>query len=77
MKSSKTLMDRGLCIIMQEKIHPNSITAHKCNDIEGVYQSVRSSLSIGMLLDISIEQDNYIIKLDDKARINYMKKCTE
>ena len=27
--------------------------------------------------DISIDQDNYIIKLDDKARINYMKKCIE
>jgi hypothetical protein len=26
--------------------------------------------------DIEVDQDNYIIKLDDKARINYMKKCT-
>jgi len=41
----------------KEKIRPDSTTAHRCNDIEGVYQSVRSSLSIGMLLDISIEQE--------------------
>jgi len=41
----------------KEKIRPESTTAHICNDIEGVYQSVRASLGIGMLLDISIEKE--------------------
>jgi len=27
--------------------------------------------------EIAIDQDNYIIKLDEKARINYIKKCIE
>ncbi len=41
----------------KENIHPHSASAHTCNDIEGVYQAVHSGLGIGMLLDISIEQE--------------------
>lgn len=41
----------------KEKIRSDNATAHTCNDIEGVYQSVRASLGIGMLLDISVEQE--------------------
>jgi len=41
----------------KEKIHPDSTKSHICTDIEGVYQSVRTGLGIGMLLDISISQE--------------------
>lgn len=41
----------------KEKVHPDSANSHVCSDIEGIYQSVRTSLGIGMLLDISIEQE--------------------
>jgi len=41
----------------KEKIHPDSIATHRCNDIEGIHQSVRANLGIGLLLDISIEQE--------------------
>jgi len=41
----------------KEKIRTDNSTAHTCNDIEGVYQSVRASLGIGMLLDITVEQE--------------------
>jgi DNA-binding transcriptional LysR family regulator len=40
-----------------ENIHPDTINSHIVNDIEGVYQSIRTNLGIGMLLDISIEQE--------------------
>lgn len=41
----------------KEKIRPDSSAIHTCNDIEGVYQSVRANLGIGMLLDISIVKE--------------------
>lgn len=41
----------------KEKIHPDSAAVHTCDDIEGVYQSVRAGLGIGMLLDISTQQE--------------------
>ena len=41
----------------KEKIRADSSTTHTCNDIEGVYQSVRASLGIGMLLNITVEQE--------------------
>jgi len=41
----------------REKIQPHSEMVHTCNDIEGVYQSVRTGLGIGMLLNISIAQE--------------------
>jgi len=41
----------------KEKISPDSSAVHTCNDIEGVYQSVRANLGIGMLLDISTQQE--------------------
>jgi len=41
----------------KEKIHPEQLAAHRCDDIEGVYQSVRAGLGIGMLLDISVQQE--------------------
>jgi len=41
----------------REKIRQDNTNAHTCNDIEGVYQSVRANLGIGMLLDISIEKE--------------------
>ena len=41
----------------KEKIRVDSSMAHTCNDIEGVYQSVRASLGIGMLLNITVEQE--------------------
>ncbi|MCJ8339879.1 MAG: LysR family transcriptional regulator [Pseudomonadales bacterium] len=42
---------------LKEKIHPEHISAHRSDDIEGVYQSVRAGLGIGMLLDISVQQE--------------------
>lgn len=41
----------------KEKLRPDNIMAHSCNDIEGIYQSVRSGLGIGMMLNISVEQE--------------------
>ncbi len=41
----------------KEKIRPDSNAIHTCNDIEGVHQSVRANLGIGMLLDISTQQE--------------------
>jgi len=41
----------------KEKIRADNATVHTCNDIEGVYQSVRASLGIGMLLNITVEQE--------------------
>jgi len=41
----------------QEKIRPDSAKSHICSDIEGVYQSVRAGLGIGMLPNISITQE--------------------
>lgn len=41
----------------QHQIRPESLTAHLCNDIEGVYQAVRSGLGIGLMLDISLQQE--------------------
>jgi len=41
----------------KEKIYPDSAKSHLCTDIEGIYQSIRTNLGIGMLLDISIEQE--------------------
>ena len=41
----------------KEKVHPDREKPHICTDIEGIYQSVRTNLGIGMLLDISIQEE--------------------
>jgi DNA-binding transcriptional LysR family regulator len=41
----------------KERLRPDNTNAHICDDIEGVYQSVRANLGIGMLLDISIAKE--------------------
>ncbi len=54
----------------KEKIHLDSMRVHTCNDIEGVYQSVRTNMGIGMLLDISIQEEiqdgTFISILEDR-----------
>lgn len=39
------------------KVNPADITGHKCDDIEGVHQGVRTGLGIGLLLDVSIQSE--------------------
>jgi len=41
----------------KEKISLNDPAMHKINDIEGVYQLVSANLGIGMMLNISIQQE--------------------
>jgi len=41
----------------KEKLTFQGLNYHSCDDIEGVYQAVRSGMGIGMLLDISIEEE--------------------
>ena len=42
--------------------------------IAGTYKVHLANLYGG---DISVEQDNFIIELDEKSRINNIKRCTE
>ena len=39
------------------KVKPEEFTGHKCDDIEGVHQAVRAGLGIGLLLDVSIQNE--------------------
>ena len=41
----------------KEHIRIDPARVHTCDDIEGVYQAVRAGLGIGLLLDVSIEQE--------------------
>jgi len=41
----------------KEKVSLRNSTAHICNDIEGVYQSVKVGLGIGMMLNISVQKE--------------------
>ncbi len=43
----------------KEKVRLDKTMLHTSNDVEGVYQSVLTGLGIGMLLDISIQQEIY------------------
>jgi len=41
----------------KENIRIDNESAHTCDDIEGVYQSVRANLGVGMLLNVSVEKE--------------------
>ena len=41
----------------KEKVSLRNSTSHICNDIEGVYQSVKVGLGIGMMLNISVQKE--------------------
>ena len=43
--------------LRKEKLNLDNLSSHKSDDIEGVYQAVRTGLGIGMLLDVSIQQE--------------------
>ncbi len=43
--------------LKREKFDQHSAAMHICNDIEGVYQSVRAGLGIGFLLDVSVKRE--------------------
>jgi len=41
----------------RENVNLNDSALHKANDIEGVYQMVNAHLGIGMMLDVSVQQE--------------------
>lgn len=43
--------------LKKEKLTFQGLNHHSCDDIEGVYQAVRSGMGIGLLLDISVKQE--------------------
>jgi len=55
--SPRSISEELKQFFQKEKFQRDSSIAHACNDIEGVYQSVRANLGIGMLLDISVERE--------------------
>jgi len=41
----------------KQNIKPDLLPLHRSDDIEGIYQSVKANLGIGLLLDLSIQAD--------------------
>jgi DNA-binding transcriptional LysR family regulator len=49
---------QALKLFFQKKnIKPDLLPLHRSDDIEGIYQSVKANLGIGLLLDLSIQAD--------------------
>ena len=53
----KNLSEQLRLFFKQENIALDRRNSHITNDVEGVYQSVRSGMNLGMLLDISISDE--------------------
>lgn len=46
---------QALKLFSRKNIKPDLLPLHRSDDIEGIYQSVKANLGIGLLLDLSIQ----------------------